>query len=88
LFGDVVAYMAEDGRRDSAGTQLLFIARDIERIGDLATDVAEMACYLVLGEPVEDGRPKADRTKSIRPAPPVDRGGTSKGTPVTTANGR
>ena len=65
LFRDVLASMSEDVRCVSAGTQLLFMARDIERIGDLATDVAEMASYLVLGEPVEDDRPKADRTKSI-----------------------
>lgn len=65
LFRDLLAHMGEDATRVSAGTQLLFIARDIERIGDLSTDIAEMATYLVLGEPVEDERPKADRTKSI-----------------------
>lgn len=65
LFRDLLTYMSGDSTQVSVGAQLLFIARDIERIGDLATDVAEMATYLVLGEPVEDERPKADRTKSI-----------------------
>lgn len=65
LFGELLAYMTEDPKRISAGTQMLFIARDIERIGDLATNIAEMTRYLVVGVPVEDERPKADKTKSL-----------------------
>ncbi len=44
---------------------MLFMARDIERVGDRATNIAEMVLYLVRGTPVEEERPKADATKSI-----------------------
>jgi phosphate transport system protein len=65
LFRELIAYMVEDTRRISASTHLLFIARDIERVGDRATNIAEMVRYLVSGVPVEEERPKADATKSM-----------------------
>ncbi len=55
--------MLEDPRRISANTQMLFMARAIERIGDRATNIAEIVRYLVSGTPVEEERPKADATK-------------------------
>lgn len=65
LFRELLTYMAEDPRRISASTQMLFMARDIERIGDRATNIAEDVRYLVGGLPIEEERPKADATKSI-----------------------
>jgi phosphate transport system protein len=65
LFRELLTYMMEDPRRISAAVQMLFIARDIERVGDRATNIAEMARYLGVGVPVEEERPKAATTKSM-----------------------
>lgn len=65
LFRELLTYMAEDPRRISASTQMLFMARDIERVGDRATNIAEAVLYLVGGAPFEEERPKADATKSM-----------------------
>ncbi len=65
LFRELLTYMAEDPRRISASTQMLFMARDIERVGDHATNIAEMVNYLITGVTVEEERPKADATKTI-----------------------
>ena len=65
LFRELLTYMAEDARRISGITQMLFMARDIERVGDRATNIAEDVQYLVGGRPVEEERPKADATKSM-----------------------
>lgn len=65
LFRELLTYMVEDPRRISATTQMLFMARDIERVGDRATNIAEVVRYLIGGIPVEEERAKADATKSI-----------------------
>ena len=57
--------MLEDPRRIAPNTQMLFMARTIERIGDRATNIAEIVLYLVGGVPIEEERPKADATKSM-----------------------
>lgn len=44
---------------------MLFMARAIERVGDRATNIAEMVTYLVSGVPVAEQRPKADTTKTM-----------------------
>jgi phosphate transport system protein len=41
LFRELITYMIEDPRQISASTHMLFIARDIERVGDRATNIAE-----------------------------------------------
>jgi phosphate transport system protein len=69
LFRELVLFMIEDSRRITTGTHLMFIARDIERIGDRATNIAEAIRYLVIGVPVEEERPKADATKSMMVSP-------------------
>jgi len=71
LFRELLTYMAEDARRISASVQMLFMARDIERVGDRATNIAEMVRYLVGGLPVEEARQKADATKSMILSPPL-----------------
>jgi phosphate transport system protein len=50
------------------------MARDLERVGDRATNVAEAIHFIAKGEIVEQERPKADTTRSIviEPSPPVD----------------
>ncbi len=64
-FGKLLAYMMQHSERTSTGTQLLMMARAIERAGDRATNIAEMVRYLVRGTLVEEERPKADTTKSL-----------------------
>jgi phosphate transport system protein len=52
-FNAIVAQMVEDPRRISAGTHLLQIAHELERVGDRATNVAERVIYTVTGELIE-----------------------------------
>jgi phosphate transport system protein len=60
LFRELLTYMMEDPRNISACTHLLFMAKNIERIGDHATNIAEDLYYLVHGTPLEEVRPKGD----------------------------
>jgi phosphate transport system protein len=62
LFRELLTYMMEDPRRITACTHLLFAAKNIERIGDHATNIAETIHYLVVGELIADERPKSDTT--------------------------
>jgi phosphate transport system protein len=62
LFREVLTYMAEDPRQITACTHLLFIAKNIERIGDHATNIAEYTWFLVHGEQPPQEREKRDRT--------------------------
>jgi len=55
---ELLTYMMEDPRNISPCTQLLFVAKNIERIGDQATNIAEMVHYQVFGKPFEEPRPK------------------------------
>jgi phosphate transport system protein len=67
LFRELLTYMMEDPRRISESTQMLFMARAIERVGDRATNIAEMVRYLVCGILTSEEREKANMTKSIMP---------------------
>jgi phosphate transport system protein len=60
LFREIITYMMEDPRTITAGSHLMFIAKNIERIGDHATNIAEMTYFLVTGQTVETERPKHD----------------------------
>ena len=62
LFRELLTYMMEDPRRITPCAHLLFIAKNIERIGDHATNIAETVSYVVTGTPVEEERPKGDVT--------------------------
>jgi len=62
VFRELLTYMMEDPRNISACTHLLFVAKNIERIGDHATNVAEVIHYLVLGRQIDRARPKGDTT--------------------------
>jgi phosphate transport system protein len=60
LFRELLTYMMEDPRHITLCTHLLFAAKNIERIGDHATNIAETVHYLVIGEQLSDERPKSD----------------------------
>jgi phosphate transport system protein len=60
LFRELLTYMMEDPRNITPCTHLLFIAKNIERIGDHATNIAETTHYLTTGKRIEGGRPKSD----------------------------
>jgi phosphate transport system protein len=60
LFRELVTYMMEDPRNITSCTHLLFIAKNLERIGDHATNIAETIFYAVTGAPLTDARPKND----------------------------
>jgi phosphate transport system protein len=60
LFRELITYMMEDPRNITPCTHLLFIAKNLERIGDHATNVAETLYYAVKGEPLTGARPKGD----------------------------
>jgi phosphate transport system protein len=65
LFRQLLGCMVKDAGRISMSTQMLFMARDIERVGDRATNIAENVWYLIRGTMPEETRPKADATRSI-----------------------
>jgi phosphate transport system protein len=52
--------MMEDPRNITAATHLLFVAKNLERIGDHATNIAERVHYSVSGTNLPDERPKSD----------------------------
>lgn len=62
LFRELLTYMMEDPRHITLCIHLLFAAKNIERIGDHATNIAETIYYLVEGEVLTDERPKVDTT--------------------------
>lgn len=62
LFRQFLTYMMEDPRAITGCMHLHFIAKNIERMGDHVTSIAEQVVYLVTGTMPEDGRPKGDRT--------------------------
>jgi phosphate transport system protein len=62
--------MMEDPRNITACTHLLFCAKNIERIGDHATNIAETVYYVATGEQLAGDRPKDDDSATmIAPAP-------------------
>ena len=64
LFRELLTYMMEDPRHITLCTHLLFCAKNIERIGDHATNISENLHYLVTGIPLTDERPKQDTTST------------------------
>jgi phosphate transport system protein len=60
IFRELITYMMEDPRNITPCTHLLFIAKNLERIGDHATNVAETVYYAVKGETLPEARPKGD----------------------------
>jgi phosphate transport system protein len=64
IFRELITYMMEDARSITACTHLLFIAKNLERIGDHATNIAELTYYAVTGDSLPDFRPKGDQTSA------------------------
>lgn len=62
LFRELLTYMMEDPRNITGSTHLLFIAKNIERIGDHATNIAETIHFLVQGAQLRAVRPKGDES--------------------------
>lgn len=62
LFREVLTYMIEDPRTISAGAQMLFIAKNLERIGDHCTNIAEFVYFQITGNYLTDQeRPKVSQ---------------------------
>jgi phosphate transport system protein len=62
LFRELLTYMMEDPRNITMCTHLLFCAKNVERIGDHATNIAETLHYLITGSVLADERPKQDKS--------------------------
>ncbi len=60
LFRELLTYMIEDPRTISSCAHLLFIAKNLERIGDHGTNIAEYIHFMVTGEEIATQRPRAD----------------------------
>jgi phosphate transport system protein len=76
LFRETLTYMMEDARAITPSAHLLFIAKNIERIGDHATNVAETIYFMVKGKPLKESRPKGDMSPFVTlPAGPPDDSG-------------
>jgi phosphate transport system protein len=60
LFRELLTHMMEDPRNITACTHLLFIAKNLERMGDHATNIAEIVHYQVTGTELPDERPKGE----------------------------
>lgn len=69
LFRELLTYMMEDPRNISFCIHLMFCAKNIERIGDHATNIAETVFYMIEGQQISDKRPKGDMTAFAALAP-------------------
>jgi len=65
IFRELLTYMMEDPRNITACTHLLFCAKNLERIGDHVTNIAENAYYVITGSQLPPYRPKQDETMSV-----------------------
>ena len=64
LFREFLTFMMEDPRNITACMHMHFIAKNVERMGDLVTNMAEQVIYMVTGEMPDEDRPKGDKTSS------------------------
>ncbi|MGE4281665.1 MAG: phosphate signaling complex protein PhoU [Magnetospirillum sp.] len=60
LFREILTYMMEDPRTITSCSHLMFIAKNIERVGDHATNIAEQTYFVATGRSLNDQRPKRD----------------------------
>ncbi|MBB97152.1 MAG: phosphate transport system regulatory protein PhoU [Rhodobacteraceae bacterium] len=65
LFREFLTFMMEDPRNITGFMHMHFIAKNVERMGDHATSIAEWVIYLVSGERPDEARPKADVTSNM-----------------------
>jgi phosphate transport system protein len=64
LFREILTFMMEDPRNITPCMHLHFIAKNIERMGDHVTSIAEQVVYLVTGEKPDEARVKGDTTST------------------------
>jgi phosphate transport system protein len=69
LFRELLTYMMEDPRNITFCIHLMFCAKNIERMGDHATNIAETVYYMIEGHAIADERPKGDTTTFATVAP-------------------
>ena len=62
VFRELLTYMLEDPRNITFCIHLMFCAKNVERMGDHATNIAETVHYVIDGRPIADPRPKGDTT--------------------------
>jgi phosphate transport system protein len=62
LFRELLTYMMEDPRNITFCIHLMFCAKNIERMGDHATNIAETVHFMIEGRAIADERPKGDTT--------------------------
>jgi phosphate transport system protein len=60
IFRELLTYMMADPRTIASCAHLLFVAKNLERIGDHATNIAEILHYEITGEQLTEARPKLD----------------------------
>ncbi len=65
LFRELLTYMMEDPRNITTCTHLLFCAKNIERVGDHATNIAETIYYMATGSQPAGERPKDDSSNTL-----------------------
>ena len=65
LFRELLTHMMEDPRNITPSMHLHYIAKNIERMGDHVTSIAEQVVYLVTGQYPDEARAKLDRTAYI-----------------------
>ena len=70
IFREMLTHMMEDPRNITAATHLLFIAKNLERIGDHATNIAETVHYAISGDTLPEDRPKAESSAYAVVRPP------------------
>jgi phosphate transport system protein len=68
LFRELLTYMMEDPRSIGFCAHLLFCAKNLERIGDHATNIAETTHYMITGDMLASERPKADGSSGVDPS--------------------
>ena len=72
LFRELLTYMMGDPRTITAGTHLLFMAKNLERIGDHATNIAETIYYEITGQEFTGERPRwHPDADEVAPEPPT-----------------
>jgi phosphate transport system protein len=67
LFRELLTYMMEDPRSIGFCAHLLFCAKNLERVGDHATNIAEIVHYMTTGKMLSEDRPKADESSGVDP---------------------
>ena len=67
LFRELLTYMMEDPRNIGYCTHLLFCARNLERIGDHATNIVEQVHFIVTGQVMPLDRPKGENSSELKP---------------------